>query len=112
VTPGQYLRLRREAAGIAIDALAIDETIVAAIENGERAPTDIQLQALTWSFPFSIATLLRLACNLEVRACLGCGCTEWDPCVEADGRACCWVELDFCSSCAGKARPLPEGLAA
>lgn len=33
-------------------------------------------------------------------SCRVCGCTDFSPCVEADGFPCCWVEQDLCSACA------------
>lgn len=48
------------------------------------------------------------------RVCRVCGCTRWNPCCEADGFPCCWVERDLCSACAYQPEnglvELPEGL--
>ena len=72
MTPGRYLQLRREAAGLSIDGTVLDARDLAAIEADERAPTDIELQALIWSFPLSIGVLTSLAHNLQAR-CNGRG---------------------------------------
>ncbi len=110
--PGQYLKLRREAAGIAIDGTALDAAALAAIEAGDRLPTDMELQALAWAFRFDMVVLVGLQRGIVDRICRACGCSEFDACTEADGCGCSWVEHDLCSTCADKARPLPEGLAA
>lgn len=112
MTPGSYLKLRREAAGIALDGTSLDSASVVAIENGLRFPTDIEIQALSWAFPFDMVVLAGLARGIVDRICRACGCTELDACLDKGGHGCSWVENDFCSSCAERARPLPEGLAA
>ncbi len=35
--------------------------------------------------------------------CRGCGCTDWNACIEPDGWPCCWVEENLCSACAYRA---------
>ena len=32
--------------------------------------------------------------------CRGCGCWDWNACVDGDDEACWWVEDDLCSVCA------------
>ena len=36
---------------------------------------------------------------MSIRRCRVCGCTDYSPCIEADGFPCCWVERDLCSAC-------------
>ena len=31
--------------------------------------------------------------------CQGCGCAEFDACVDAEGNACSWAEPGLCSFC-------------
>ena len=114
MTPGRYLQLRRIAAGIAVDGLSLSQDAVEAIEADVRPPTDIELQAMAWAFDFDNAVLIGLARGIQSRLCRTCGCSEWDPCVAglAGAGSCYWVERDLCSTCADKARTLPEGLAA
>lgn len=33
------------------------------------------------------------------RTCRGCGCSEFDACVDDDGRPCSWSTDDLCSMC-------------
>jgi hypothetical protein len=41
-----------------------------------------------------------------INTCRGCGCDDFDACVDDEGNACCWVLLDIneptgiCSACA------------
>lgn len=46
------------------------------------------------------------------RVCVGCGCTEFTPCVdEATGEACAWMadaDMDICSFCAAIAMSMAE----
>lgn len=55
MTPGHYLKLRREAASIGIDGTVVEPDVLASLEGGQRFPTDIELQALRWAFPFDVA---------------------------------------------------------
>lgn len=41
-------------------------------------------------------------CGPLDRVCMGCGCTDAEPCETADG-ACHWVSDDLCSACAEEA---------
>lgn len=111
ITPGAYLKLRREAAGIAADGLALSQDAVEAIESDVRVPTDVELQAMAWAFHFDDVVLIGLARGIQSRLCRECACSEFDACVhEVCGGACYWVEKDLCSTCADKARSLPEGI--
>lgn len=111
ITPGTYLQLRRIAAGIAPDALAISQDAVEAIEADVRAPTDIELQAMAWAFHFDDVVLIGLARGILSRLCRACGCSEFDPCVDdVCGLTCRWVERDLCSACADRARALPQAM--
>ena len=50
------------------------------------------------------------------RICRGCGCWDWNACVDMHDGPCWWVEEDLCSVCAarmrGDADPACSGLLA
>jgi hypothetical protein len=111
VTPGRYLRLRRQAAAVRLSDLPIGVSAVV-IELDMRLPTDAEVAALRSAFRFDTALLAAIARGETPRICRVCGCSEIDACVGPRGTGCHWVERDLCSSCADRARPMPEGLAA
>lgn len=115
ITPGAYLRLRRQAAGLMAGELPLDELSVVAIEGDHRPPTDIELNALAWSFRFDLVVLGGLARGIISRLCRVCGCSEYDACIEQisvrASAPCAWVEADLCSACDDRAPPMSEGLA-
>lgn len=120
MSPGAYLKLRREAAGRAVDATVLSADRLAAIEAG-AAPDELELWALGHCFPFSIDVLCMLGRDMPVAVCRRCGCSEEDACIATvedevcglvEGQPCHWVNADLCSQCAAQDRPLPEGLAA
>ena len=90
MTPGRYLRLRRQAAGLGLDDLALPGLSVLAIERDARAPTDIEVQALTWSFRFSLTVLVSIARGVIPQICRECGCSEFDACDDGGGLGCRW----------------------
>lgn len=99
MTPGRYLRMRREAAGMAIDCLVLSPDTIAAIESDVRAPTDMELTALGWAFPFDESVLAALTRGVVPSLCRICACGELDACLTSRGY-CRWVEGDLCSACA------------
>lgn len=113
MTPGSYLRLRREAAGRSVDDTVLHGERLAAIEAG-AAPTEDELWALRMCVPFSLDVLCMIGRGMPVRLCRTCGCSEDDACVSFDaepiaGTACYWTEADLCSACPP---PPTEALAA
>lgn len=112
MTPGGYLRLRRIAAGLSLEQLPIDGTAMLAIEHGVRVPTMSELTKLLAAFRFSVRVFLMVRAGGTPRLCRECGCSELDACVGDAGVGCHWVEHNFCSACADRARSLPEGLVA
>jgi hypothetical protein len=110
VTPGRYLRLRRKAAAVRLSSLSIGVSAVT-IELDMRLPTPAEVAELRASYRFDTDLLLAIIHGANPRICRVCGCSEQDACVGARGIGCHWVERDLCSSCADRARPLPEGLA-
>jgi hypothetical protein len=103
ITPGRYLAKRRRAAGLSIEALPLPLDALQAIEADVRFRTDVELQALQWSFDFDITILIAIARGIVPRLCRSCGCSEDDACVGESG-ACFWIEQDLCSACAGEER--------
>lgn len=111
--PGTYLRLRREAADLSIEDVAmllpsIPETPLETrvdwlrqIESGGAPVGREEIKALRYAFAFDPLVLLRLedlrlgATLPAPRICSGCGCTETDACVER----CHWIAEDRCSNC-------------
>lgn len=118
MTPGRYVQLRREAAGLSIeDAAARIGTepsvdgqtraeMLIAIEAGDQPLTDDVARALHPVFPFDsvvLATLCAIDAGRSVVApaiCRQCGCSEWDGCILPVRRVCSWSEPDLCSACA------------
>lgn len=133
MTPGTYLRLRREAAALSIEdlALRIDTTVkVCARERGELLrliEADVaaiggdvvgalrDLRALgAFDFdPHVLWQLIALHAGAEIAApaiCGRCGCSKMDPCQDEHHQACAWADAEatLCTTCA--ARPLdPAG---
>lgn len=123
MTPGTFLRLRREAAGLTLDEVSlVTQTVpsvcarirgewIAAIEQG-IVPVSIDVAlALQIAFPFDWDVLVKL-CALQARLidqapplCAICACSEQDACVEQDGGPCGWAAPALCSACAAKAPP-------
>jgi hypothetical protein len=87
VTPGRYLRLRRQAAGLALETVPIDGVAMLAIERDVRAPTDLELWALSQAFDFDVPVLVSIARGVIPDICRGCGCSQWDPCSRMSRRA-------------------------
>lgn len=117
MTPGTYLRLRREAAGLTLDEVGfVTETVpsvcarvrsewIGAIEQGV-VPVSIDVAlALQIAFPFDFDVLVKL-CALQARLidrapplCAACGCSEQDACVAGDAGPCAWIGPALCSAC-------------
>ena len=112
MTPGTYLRLRREAAGLSIEAVAM--TIVsspvglpAAIAAIEAAEADRECFAwadvhrLTRAFRFDPSIYAALVEGLSFPPlCRVCACSWDDPC-DDDGQGCAWADPSqtLCTVC-------------
>jgi hypothetical protein len=114
-----YLRLRREAAGLArVDVAARlawegpavwlvthFEERLAAIEEGREEPGDSALLALRMVFDFDVDVAKRQRAAdrgelvLRPRVCTDCGCSTADPCELGGGACCSWSVGDLCSAC-------------
>lgn len=116
MTPGTYLRKRREAARLSIaDVAAKISTIprmaehirmdwLELIESDQMPATFYTIVALHQIVPFSIDALVAL--SVEGREapqlCRICGCSDLDPCqVGSAGFTCSWVPNDstLCTTC-------------
>lgn len=114
MTPGRYLKLRRQAAGISIgDAMAVIgggallSAPLAEIEAEEAMPTAMDGALLAWAFALDAIVLSLLVDGEPVRVCESCGCSQADPCEPRVGLFCHWVAADLCSGCRG----LPAAMA-
>ncbi|UYY78431.1 hypothetical protein [Sphingomonas sp. R1] len=120
LTPSDYLRLRRTAAGLSIAEAAtrlIDsradqrraEEFLRRLETpGRTALYRSTIAHLLHAFPFDPAVYWQLAEEPQQRhprICHGCGCSAHDRCADADGGCCRWVEQDRCSACSQGGRP-------
>lgn len=114
MTPGTYLRLRREAAGLSIVDVAarlsteprwaehLRAEWIGLIEAGASSSFHTVV-ALGRAFPFDLHVLEALVkadlgipgAPFLMQICRTCGCTQDDAC--AGG--CWWAEPDLCSSC-------------
>lgn len=96
MTPGTYLRKRREAAGVTGEGIgfAVDEVEV----DGATITLEhlIGYEAAGVSFDRDI--LIDLVAGEPAQVCRVCGCSWHDPC----DQACDWAEHDLCTACVGK----------
>lgn len=121
MTPGTYLRLRREAAALSIEDVAARITSeprlgeldraewLRQIERDEAPASGLVAVALAPVFNFSPGILGCLAAvadghgnpNAVPNICARCGCSEADACF--DGHAtCAWATADLCTHCERK----------
>lgn len=121
MTPGEYLALRRGAAGLTLAQVAarlqteprLDERgrlqLLGQIESSAVPANAFTLAALRACFRFDSVVYDALADRHfgrfaalppAPRICIGCGCTEHDACRHGFG-ACHWVAADRCSACGG-----------
>lgn len=114
LTPAAYLRLRREAAGLSIrhvagmlareaDQVATALDLVHALETpGNTARRRETLESLRDVFAFDIDVYHQLAdepADRHPAVCRGCGCSEWDGCMDGDHGACSWATPTACTRC-------------
>lgn len=128
-TPGAYLKMRRQAAGLSIAdvaAMTATEPRVAEhvragwlelIEADAMPASFATIVALHHAYRFDLHVLGRLvAISLGAplpapRLCRICGCSEQDPC-EVAGAGCWWVSGDRCCACPAPGEPASSALTA
>jgi hypothetical protein len=125
VTPGTYLRMRREAACLSIDDVA--QRIVAPwgklhlsarwiyeVEADRLAAEDASLQRLRTAFQFDPYIYRQLAAGLATPTlCRVCACSWMDACLDDREMPCSWVksEPDLCTACVDKPAAAPAAAA-
>lgn len=116
LSPAGYLRLRLKAAGLSVDTVARRisannqpeaKALVFLLETeGTKARYRETIDAFADAFPIDADVYVQLGdapADQHPRICRGCGYSEWDPCVAADGtHACSWRGLVTCTRCVGE----------
>jgi transcriptional regulator with XRE-family HTH domain len=127
MTPGTYLKLRRQAAGLSIDDLAdmvhtaprlgaVDRRAwLQRIEADVAALSPDVVATLADAFRFSRRVLQQLldlrsygagADLVEPRICHLCGCSDLDACRDEQAQLnCAWSGPDSCTACAPVSPP-------
>lgn len=125
MSPGTYLRKRRESACLTIDdvalAIATAPSIPAldraqwltSVERDDAPVEEHMIDALSavHELPFDkhvLRILVAIARGETFDApalCRVCACSWWDPCLCTDGGDCAWVPDDpaLCTACQGRA---------
>jgi transcriptional regulator with XRE-family HTH domain len=112
ITPGQYLRKRREAAGLSIDDVAeriatvprwaehLRRGWLEQIESDDMPASFNTVVVLHQVMKFDLGVLVALTAEKceAPQLCVVCACSEADPCVGQSG-PCAWVDVDLCSAC-------------
>jgi hypothetical protein len=113
ITPGTYLRMRREAANLSIEQVAQIcwsdgiglAAAIAAIEEAEADHALLEgadLIRLLQAFRFAPSIYWQIAQDLRVPPlCRMCGCSWDDACEEAPGIGCAWTDptKTLCTNC-------------
>jgi hypothetical protein len=113
VTPAAYLRTRRAAAGLTLDAAACalapriaDRRVAYALlrlwETDGVVGEAGDVARLRTLYPFDVDVYRQLAeepADRHPTICTGCGCTQNDACIDDVSTACHWVADDLCSAC-------------
>jgi hypothetical protein len=114
VTPAAYLRLRRKAAGLSVAAAArrmigvrnFEQTakLIRLLETEGVTARDREIiSGIADAFPLDADVYMQLSgapAHQHPRICRRCGCSQWDPCVSADGaHSCAWASAATCTRC-------------
>lgn len=109
MTPAEYIRLRREAAGLTIAQAAkpyyqhpehaadVERTIATAELPGAVVHVEYLVDDYTRAFPMEPSVYRQLRDEPADRhpiICHGCGCTDWQACICRDGEDCSMGEGD------------------
>lgn len=105
--PGFYIALRRRAARLTVAEVEAElgaggarlSAPLALLEAERAKPTYADARLLGRVFPISAAVVSELGCGTGPRICRSCGCSQFDPCDEGNGRGCAWAEPDLCTAC-------------
>ena len=118
MTPANYVRLRRKAAGLSIEQVAeqlmpragFRPKVVAFLRilemEGCNANHRHDIERLASVFPLDpdvYFQLLNDPADSLPRICSGCGCSAFDPCRHGDD-VCGFVAADACNRCTSAAR--------
>ncbi len=118
MTPANYLRLRRRAAGLTIEQVAeqimprtgfrrMVASFLQVLEtDGCTAKHREHIDRLTSIFPLDPDVYFQLVndpAGNSPRICSGCGCSAFDPCRHGDD-ICGFVAVDACTRCTSAAR--------
>ncbi|SEM72986.1 hypothetical protein SAMN05192583_1019 [Sphingomonas gellani] len=117
ISPGTYIRKRREAAGKSLVDVAVrlptdpawpehQRTEWLRLIEADAAPLGFStVVALAAAFPLDMGVLARLDAvrqglsDTPPHICRDCACSNYDGCVGPFGRVCHWIERDLCSAC-------------
>lgn len=104
ITPGVYLRKRREAVGWSLEPAQARLTglscSLADIEADRVALTIHDANVIGNFLDVDHDVLADLVAGRPVRLCRICACSEFNPCGSPGDGYCFWAEFDCCSSCA------------
>lgn len=117
MTPGSYIRKRRQARGLThLDVCQASDNFVVndlrEIEQDKTRPKSSQCGELAINIGFPVEILQAIINKQEPRVCRKCACSEHDPCVDEHDVPCHWVEADLCSACADPVEEEDERAAA
>lgn len=111
MTPGSYIRTRREAAGLSVAAvmavLAGGGLLSAPLEDieADRAePTGLDAALLSYAFAIDDFIVARIKDGEPVQICERCGCSEGYECQSGDWGRCSLAARTTCSTCAMEAQ--------
>lgn len=108
MTPGTYIKLRREAAGLSIAAVmavlaggGLLSAPMEELEADQAVPTGMDAALLFYAFPIDDMLLARLKAGEPVQMCRECGCSEGFECYEQHLIGTCWLPPrgETCSGC-------------
>lgn len=106
MTPGQYIRMRREAAGLSIgDVMAVLagggvlSSPLEEIESDQATPTFLDAALLAFAFRIDDMIVARLKDGEPVQLCIACGCSTGFECDHEHYGRCSLPATGVCSNC-------------
>lgn len=124
--PWEYIKLRREAAGLTIAQAArphwhrpehraeVEATTAKIEQRGIVVRQEHLVDVIGRNFPFEADVYRQLRDappEQHPAVCRGCGCTRWSPCISSEGD-CTGHEAGTCTTCEAKAEARPARRAA